>query len=313
MVAETTGFGGIARWIDEGAGNFGLGMPSSGVIQFFSDSMVSAKVGVKAQGGPIRDIGSYNALDYEKGVLEYVVEVVYRFQKGTGGTNGVQADFLSDLLLRKADFTLKSWYIEIGAGIDGAAFTYYQCKGCKPDMVTVDSKNPAYITVTVQFFAANIVTSAALPALNGTTTRASAAIATAYMPHLGAKVESPSGSAIATATKSWKLTCKHNLVRVEDAGTANIVKLIKEGARDVSVTCDLTADDGGKTLFDAMTNRTKTNIVLYFSATTGDPKITVTTALRQQLDLNLNEKDAIVIPSITMPGTGTAPIAVSVV
>lgn len=257
-----------ARYIAEATE--GAGVPSTGSLAIPSDAIRSVKLRARGNRSKLRDIGNANkAVDTISGTKEYELEIMFSWQDV-----GATWTALQDWLARAADGRLKTYAWEIASATDATTKAYYTFKGCKAEEVELTFDEDGVLVWRVLFFALDVATATAQPVLPGTTTRQSAANGTTYFVWTGGKVEDGSAAALAYATTASVVLVKHNLKAVKDIG-GSIVKTHLEGHRDINWKGTVTADDGGKALFDATSNGTEINVVVKSSTTAGKPKLTL--------------------------------------
>lgn len=274
----------------------GGGVPTSGTLRYLSDSV--SRVGLRVRGNRqfLYDIGEVSkAVDTFSGVKEFELEVRFAWQDSADAWTALQ-----DWINRGSDGRLAPYAFEVGKAIDASAKAYYTLKGAKPQTAELSVDEDGLLMWTITFMVLDVATSTTQPVLGGTTTRQTSAIGSAYFSFIGGKVESPAGTALAYATANVTVTVNQNLSPLKDIGSTT-VKTYVEGRREFSVRARITADDGGKALFDAVAAGTEANVVFQSSTTSGKPKITLTNTNLPEMEVASDDTGEFVSADIDRP------------
>lgn len=292
----TIGHQTIARYILEDAE--GAGIPNAGVLKLFSDALQDVRKRITANQEALYSTSKADPVGFVRGVIEHGLTLRWRWQDHADAYTLIQ-----DLCTRQANGRLKTLAIELGFGIDGATPSWFTCKGCKASEIRVNVDEDGLYVVEADVMPLDVDAASAMPALPGTTTRQTTPIGTAYFPFTGGKFETPEGVAIAFATKSGGFTVRHNLTPIKGAGTGT-VKSYAEGRREVLYQGDITVDDGGKALHDAVADGTTVNVAVFLSAAAGKPKVTIAATPLAEVEIGGDDSGDYLTATVERQGTG---------
>lgn len=276
-MAATRGFGGRLLWVNETTEGT---TPTDPVYKKVSDHVQSVELSMDPKNEVYHDIGSYDPASFVAGLPEYGLKFTYLLH-----TN--RKDTLDEAINRQANNTLKSKSFEVSAGLDDSTVGYYTVKGAKPDSVTTKFEVGKPVEVTETYKALSVTRATSAPSI-GTGSRESAALGALCV---GATSSIERGGAdVALITRMAEFTVSHSLT-IEGTDNQTNPKAIFEGKRECKGSCDISVDDGGVALADAVMNGTEASVVFKFGST-GAPQYTFTTTRWDNFVLPLNAGEA---------------------
>lgn len=278
-MAPTRGFGGRALSVVETTPGT---TPANPTFIKFSDYVQSVELSVDPKHETYMDIGSYDPGTFVQGLAEYGVKVTYLLH-----TN--RKTQLDDAISRQADNTLKSHTIEVSVGLDDAAPGYFTATGAKAESTTVKFEVGKPIEVSTTYKALAVTAASSAPSV-GSGSRETAALGALCVGATSSVLRG--GAAVAYVTRSAEFTVSHSLT-VEGTDAQAGPKVIFEGKRESKGSADITVDDGGVALANAVKNGTEATMSFRFG-TTGAPQYDFASARFDNFTLPLNASEGFV-------------------
>lgn len=295
-MSASRGFGGRVLYVEETTPGT---TPTDPDYKKLSDHVESCTVSLDPATKEYRDIGSYDVASFILGLPAYGLRVGYklhtdRFDVVDGGVD------------RQADNSLKSYSFEVAVNLDGTTQSYYTFKGGKVESTSLRGSVGEAVMVehTIKALSVSIVTSE--PSV-GTGSRETSALG-ALSVYSGSTI-TRGGSAVAYITRAFELSVSHSL-SVEGTDNQTDPKEIFEGARQVSGRCDITIDDGGKTLADTVLAGTEAAMTFAFGST-GALEVGLTGVRWQNLDIPLDTQEGCIKQNVPFRAKTAAATTVS--
>jgi hypothetical protein len=275
--------------------------PSNPALIKFSDFVQSVSLSLDPAFTEWRDIGDYDPSQLVAGLPIYGVKVVYALHVN----RKTQAD---DAMNRQADNSVKSQTIEVAVNLDGTTVGYFTLTGCKAEQATVKTEpgKPAIVELSYKALAVARATSA--PSI-GSGSRESAALGALSV--FSASTITRGGSSLGYITRSAEFMVSHAL-RVDGTDGQVNPKAIFEGQRQVTGKADITLDDGGVALGDAVMAGTAASVVFSLGAA-GAPKFTLANVQWDKFDLPLNVSDGVIMAGVPFRAVGPTAITTGTV
>lgn len=297
-MGASRGFGGRALWVLETTEGT---TPTNPVYKKFSDHVQSVALSFDPNLEEWRDIGDYDAASLESGLPVQGVKISFLLH-----TN--RKDPVDDAVARQANNSVKSYSIEVGVDIDGAAPGFFTLLGSKASDVTVKCEvgKPTMVEITYSSLSSSRVTSA--PSV-GTGSRESAALGA--LTRFKTSTIRRGGSAVAYITRSAEFKVSHKFdIQGTDGQTQP--KAIFEGGREVTGKMDISIDDGGVALSDAVMNGTAASVEFNLGST-GAPKFTLANVQWENLEIPLDAERGVIITGVPFRAKGSAAITAGTV
>lgn len=275
-------FDGSIEYVVESS--YGAGAGTNPTMKAVSDFIKNVTIGVADEHDILRTISSQNVVDYFKKPRDYTLHIEYIVQN---------KDFLEDILTRSSG-EINSLFFDIGVNKSQTTPSYFRCAGCKAKKVKIEGKNGETWTVTADFSVKEITTSTS-PINVGTGSHASP-IGTSALTFNVAGSISYGGSEVAYITDSISIDIDNGLQDLWDVGSLT-KKSCVAGALSITGTCDITLDDGGKTLFDNIINGTTNSLIVNMGAT-GSPKLTLSGVRFKSLEIPQDIGKGVIIQGV---------------
>lgn len=260
--------------------------PTNPALIKFSDHIQSVSLSLDPQFKEWRDIGDYDAASFVAGLPMYGLKVSYLLHTN----RKTQAD---DAMNRQADNTCKSQTIEISVNRDDATVGYFRLLGAKAEDCQVKGTVGDAILVEVTYKALSATRATVEPSI-GTGSRETAALGALCT--FATSSITRGGSALGYITRSAEFRVSHAL---QVLGTDNQVdpKAIFEGERQVTGKADISLDDGGVALADAVMAGTGATVIFNCGGA-GAPKFTLNNVIWENLNIDLAPDQGVVLPSV---------------
>lgn len=275
--------------------------PADPVYIKFSDYVQSVSISLDPQLEEWRDIGDYDAASFVAGLPAYGLRVSFLLHT-------LRKTQLDAAVNRNANNSVASHSIEVSVNRDGTTVGYYTVKGAKADEVTVKGEVGKPTIVEVTYKALSIARATVEPTI-GVGSRETAALSALSV--FSASSITRDGSALGFITRSAEFRVSHSL---EAHGTDNQTnpKAIFEGIRQVTGRADVTLDDGGVALADAVMALTGAAVVFNLGAA-GAPKFTLVNVVWENLEIPLGATDGVIIQGVPFRARGQATITAGTV
>lgn len=260
--------------------------PSNPAMIKFSDFVQSVSISLDPALTEWRDIGDYDATAFVAGLPAYGLKVSYLLHID----RKTQVD---DAINRQSDNSVKSQTVEVSVNRDDVTVGYFRLLGAKAEEVSVRGEVGQPTMVEITYKGLNMTRATAEPSV-GSGSRETAALGALSV--FSTSSITRGGSAVAYITRSAEFRVSHSLT---PHGTDNQVnpKAIFEGVRQVTGRADITIDDGGVTIADAVMALTGAT-VLFNCGSTGAPKFTINNAVWENLDLSLGVNEGVVMAGV---------------
>ena len=260
--------------------------PTNPALIKFSDHVQSVSISLDPALTEWRDIGDYDAASFVKGLPVYGVKVSYLLHID----RKVQHD---DAIERQSDNSLKSQTIEVSMNRDDSTVGYFTLTGCKAEDIVVGGEvgQPTMVEITYKALAVARVTAEPSVGSGSRETDALGALSTFATGSI-----TRGGSALAYVTRRAEFRVSHSLTVHGTDGQVN-PKVIFEGPRQVTGSADITIDDGGVTLADAVLDLTGASVVFNLGPSTA-PKVTINNAVWERLELPLGVSEGVVLTNV---------------
>jgi hypothetical protein len=275
--------------------------PTNPAFIKFSDHVQSVSMSFDPQLKEWRDIGDFDVATIVKGLPMYGVRISYLLH-----TN--RKTQLDDAINRQADNSVKSQTIEVSVNRDDTTVGYYRLLGCKAEEANVKFAVGEPVTVEITYKALSATRTTSEPSI-GDGSRETAALGA--LCHASTSAITRGGSALAYITRSAEFKVSHAL---EAFGTDNQTdpKAILEGIRQVTGTADITVDDGGVTLADAVLAGTAATVIFALGGA-GAPKFTLANVQWSNLEIPLSAEQGFVLTGVPFIARGSAAITTGTV
>jgi len=268
--------------------------PTNPALIKFSDHVQSVSMSFDPQLKEWRDIGDFDVASIVKGLPMYGVRISYMLHSG-------RKTQLDDAINRQADNSVKSQTIEVSLNRDGSTVGYYTFLGCKAEDATTRGGVGEPVTVDITYKALSVTRATSEPSV-GSGSRETASLGA--LCHGSTSSITRGGSALAYVTRTWEFKVSHAL---EALGTDNQTdpKVILEGIRQVTGTVDITVDDGGVTLTDAVLAGTAAEVIFALGGA-GAPKFTLSNVQWSNLEIPLSAEQGFVLTGVPFIATAIA-------
>ena len=275
--------------------------PANPALIKFSDFVQSVSVSLDPANQEYRDIGDFDAAALVAGLPVYGVKVSYLLHVN-------RKTQLDDAIDRQSDNSLKSLTLEVALNRDDATVGYFTFTGCKPEdvQVKVEVGKPTMVEVTYKALANSRAT--AEPSV-GSGSRETAALGSLSV--MSATTITRGGSALGYITRAAEFRVSHAL-RIEGTDGQVNPKAIFEGIRQVTGKADISLDDGGVALADAVMAGTAASVVFNLGAA-GAPKFTLANVQYENVEIALGASDGVVITGVPFRARGSGAITTGTV
>lgn len=260
--------------------------PTNPAFIKFSDYVQSVQVSMDPAFKEWRDIGDYDAATFVAGLPSYGVKVSYLLHSN-------RKTQLDDAINRQSDNTLKSHTIEVSVARDDTNVGYYTLKGCKAESAKPVGTVGDAVVVEITYKALSLTRASAEPSI-GTGSRETAALGALCTFSTSRVLRG--GSNLAYITRSAEFTVSHSLT-VHGTDNQTDPKAIFEGDRQVTGRADITLDDGGVALADAVMAGTAASVEFRFGST-GAPQYTLNNVIWENLDIDLSVGEGVVMSGV---------------
>lgn len=277
------GFGGrILSVVETTAGT----TPTNPAFIKFSDHVQSVSISIDPAIGEWRNIGDYDAASFVAGLPAYGVKVSYLLHVD-------RKTQLDDAINRESNNTMKSQTIEVMVDGDGATVGYYTFTGAQAEDASVKEEvgKPTMVEITYKALALARATSA--PSV-GSGSRESSALGALATAATGSVTRG--GVALAYITRSAEFRVSHAL-QVEGTDAQTNPKAIFAGQRQVTGRADISLDDGGVAIADAVVALTGASVVFNLGPA-GAPKFTLNNVVWESFELPLGVTDGVIIQGV---------------
>ena len=238
--------------------NYGDGFQASSTTYRISDSIQNVRLDTGEVNTVLRDISSPSIADFSRTKIDPTLHVEWVLQP-----NDVKS--FEKLCTDRTNCDLSSLAFEIGINTcSNASDAYYNLKGCKCKTFNISAAQFGNYICTADFSVASIVTSSSPVAVDP------GALGTEYAAFNIAGGVTWNGVTGAYVTNSLNITVENNIQDLYDVGNMT-KKAAIPGAVDISGSCDLSLDNGGKTHWDEVIGGTDiTSVVFNTGLDTGE-------------------------------------------
>jgi len=252
-------FDGSIEYIVEGS--YGDGPGVDPIMLPVSDFVTNVTPGVGDEHDVLKAITSQNLIDYFKKPRDYTLHLEYI----------PQDEVLLDDLLTRTNGNLQSLFFDVGVNTSQTTASYYQLSGCKPKTVRIEGRNGEPWKITVDFSVKEIVTSTT-PIDVGAGSHAPYPVGQdALIFNVAGSIEY-GGSAIAYITDAISIDIDNGLNDHFDVGSLVKKACEESGPITITGTCDISLDDGGKSLWDSIINGTENQLIVNMGGA-GEPQL----------------------------------------
>jgi len=249
-------FQGLILYQKEPSYNYGFSTASTRRI---SDTVTDVRIETGDMNIKLRSISEPSVQDYSQTMKNPTLHVEWVEQPNA-------SDSLASYCYNRTDGDLHSLAFEVAVNRHQATSAYYRLAGCKAKTLTKSGSAGEHWTYTADFSVASLSTATASSA----SITDPGAIGTAYATFNTAGAITWAGVTLAYVTQSIDFTVENNLTEYWDVGSTEIKAAIP-GALDITGSCDISLDDGGKVHFDeVLANTAITSIILNTGLTTGN-------------------------------------------
>jgi len=222
-----------------------------------SDAVTDVRIETGDINQSLRTISEVSLADFSATMVDPMLHIEWVYQPNASGS------LVSECYNRVLG-ELNSLAFEIGINTSRTSDAWYRCTGCKCKTFTVSASTGENYIVTADFSVASL----------GTYSSASctepSAIGTDYAAFNIAGGVTWSGVTGAYVTKGFSFTVENNLTDYWDVGST-AKKAAIPGGIDLTGSCDISLDDGGKVHFDEVIAGTDiTSLVFNTGRTTGN-------------------------------------------
>jgi len=227
-----------------------------------SDFVTNANPAMGDEHDVLKSITSQNITGYYKKGIDYTFHLEYI----------PQDEVLLDDLLTRTNGNLQSLFFDVGVNTSQTTSSYYQLYGCKAKTVTIEGRNGESWKITADFSVKDIITSTS--AIDVGAGSHASPIGTDPMMFNVAGSITYGGSALAYITDAITIDVDNGLIDHFDVGSLPKKACVESDAITITGTCDISLDDGGKSLWDSIVNGTENQLIVNMGGS-GAPRLTL--------------------------------------
>jgi len=268
----------------------GYGTGLTGTLLHFSDAVTDVRIETGDINTALRTISEPSIADFSRTLVDPMLHLEWVLQPNVN-------DFEKKLIDR-TNCDLDSLAFEVAVNqCSSGSDTYYYLKGCKCKTFTISASQGENYTCSADFSVSTVTTHTAAQG-----TPPVSALGTEYAAFniAGSVTWSSAGTwAGAYVTNSLDVTIDNNIQDLYDVGSKT-KKAAIPGAIDVTGSCDLSVDDGGKTFWDDIKMGVDiTSVVFNTGLTTGNcGKITLNNGRFDSHSIDVNTSGEGMISSV---------------